>query len=842
MSNSCLHRSALRLHRTSTCCVALACLALLVLGTSLYAKVPDLTKGDKPTPMRKSKDGKLLIGNLGPTGMKGWVYTEGIHTSNSRQILITEVAKGSPADGVLKVGDVILGASGTQANPSKFTTDARKSFALAIGEAEAKSPARLNMLIWRDGRTATRSITLQTLGAYSDTAPYNCPKSMKIIENTLKYLDKNELKRDRFGLNILALVACNDDRFAGNAERMKRAQEWIIEMLPEQKYLDSMTSDKVETFSKIAWNRTYMLIVLAEYYLATGDNPSKNGIDLLTAIDAHAQTVARGQSMFGTMGHQFAMQGEDGSIHGPYAVGYGPVNATGLAAFLGLTLARECNLPNPETRAAIDAGIERAGNFFSSYVGRGSIPYGEHPPWTKSHASNGKNGLAAVAFARAPERREAGQFFSKVAVSAGSERVGGHGGAYFNYLWSPLGANAGGPEAGAAHFKDIAWHLDLSRTWDGGFFYHDFGNPGYNGDRFGKASLYMSTPSLLTYAMPLAKLRITGHGLDATRHLTSAQVADAATAGSYRPAGRTTQQLIDDLGNYSFVMRNKAANALAAQPDVKRALPKLHAIAQDASDPARVGAIAALGAIGDPSSAAVLSGLFTDPKPLVRDTAVEAFKAMPQDVQDKHVDTLLKMTAALRRPSMKVNAADPVNTTLLALSDLLFDKKGILGSSLKPVDKYSSREQLYDAIRAVATLPSGGERGKLKFVFDLLKFEDVKALRDTLLDLVYVEAPADAMFAEGIRSSAMQLLLKHHTVEGVQASVDLFKVGGRWTKVVIIRTWADIGPSVTKIDAGKPIPDLLRSYNDKKFKNEAKKALDAFAKNKKPAVTFKPLK
>ena len=40
--------------------------------------------------------------------MYGWAG----HTADSRQILVTKVAKGSPADGVLREGDVILGVGG----------------------------------------------------------------------------------------------------------------------------------------------------------------------------------------------------------------------------------------------------------------------------------------------------------------------------------------------------------------------------------------------------------------------------------------------------------------------------------------------------------------------------------------------------------------------------------------------------------------------------------------------------------------------------------------------------------------------------------------------------------
>ena len=42
--------------------------------------------------------------------------------------------------------DVILGADGTGATPANFTYDARKAFAAAINDAEAKNPAILKVL------------------------------------------------------------------------------------------------------------------------------------------------------------------------------------------------------------------------------------------------------------------------------------------------------------------------------------------------------------------------------------------------------------------------------------------------------------------------------------------------------------------------------------------------------------------------------------------------------------------------------------------------------------------------------------------------------------------------
>ena len=60
---------------------------------------PDLLKGD-PIPAGASHDW-----NLGATGSRGWMFSNKRSTADARHIRITEVAKGSPADGILAVGD-----------------------------------------------------------------------------------------------------------------------------------------------------------------------------------------------------------------------------------------------------------------------------------------------------------------------------------------------------------------------------------------------------------------------------------------------------------------------------------------------------------------------------------------------------------------------------------------------------------------------------------------------------------------------------------------------------------------------------------------------------------------
>ncbi|MFO8026467.1 MAG: DUF6288 domain-containing protein, partial [Opitutales bacterium] len=372
-----------------------AAAVISLIHSPLSAQAPDLTTGGTRT------DDEFW--NLGPTGMTGWFYHEGAHTDKARQIEVTSVDAGSPADGILAADDVILGADGTGAEPVEFSSDARKAFAYAIADAEANSPATLKILRWRAGITSTVSIELETLGAYSATAPYNCPKSAAILEKGLDAVMANG-GSDNFNLSLLALLAGNDPDDPDNDARMARAQQEAHALILSQAAIDEYTSGKVITTSKIAWTVGFRLVALAEYYLATGD-PA-----VYDSMRAYAIAYANGQSMFGTGGHQFAKLGPDGSINGPYGVGYGVVNSANMQCFYGLLLAREAGVNDQEI---LDA-IERSIRFYGAYVDRGSIPYGEHQPGG-GHESNGKMGIAALAFSLEGGSDYATDYFAKMA-------------------------------------------------------------------------------------------------------------------------------------------------------------------------------------------------------------------------------------------------------------------------------------------------------------------------------------------------------------------------------------------------------------------------------------------
>lgn len=335
---------------------------------------PDLTKGETTGVDRNGTY------NLGATGLRGWIYTRpdnyldsehGRTTTHSRQILVTHVGKKSPADGVMEVDDVILGAGG-----KPFDDDARKSIAYAIQDAEKDANGGvLKLTRWRAGKTETVLLKLRVMGTYTATAPYDCPKSKRIFEEACKALAKEPLDDSWNGaVSGLALMATGESKY------LPKARELARRMATKPLHLDKPENYK----GMVTWQWGYKCIFLCEYYLLTGDKL------VLPTIKEYTIALANGQSMYGTFGHGVIPPVAKGQLRS--VPPYGPVNSAGLPANIGIVLGKKCGIKDPE----VDAAIERADGFFGYFVDKGIIPYGEHTPGDGCHEHNGKTSMAAM--------------------------------------------------------------------------------------------------------------------------------------------------------------------------------------------------------------------------------------------------------------------------------------------------------------------------------------------------------------------------------------------------------------------------------------------------------------
>ncbi len=717
-----------------------ALVALLAVLPSLSAaprgsvENPDFTKGD-PIPEGASHDW-----NLGATGARGWIYFERMTTLKARQVSITKVDKGSPADGKLQVGDVLLGVAG-----KPFSHDPRTEIGKALTLAESEQGGgRLLLTRWRDGRTEEVTLEVPVLGTYSATAPYDCPKSRKILEEGCEALAARMSQPSYRGnpitrsLNALGLLASGDPKYH---PIVKKEAEWAA---------------GYSTESMATWWYGYVTVMLSEYIMATGDD------SVLPGLRRIAMEAAKGQSIVGSWGHKFA--GPDGRL-----VGYGMMNSPGAVLTIGLVLAREAGVDDPEVAEA----IERSAKLLRFYIGKGAVPYGDHAPWMQTHEDNGKCGMAAVLFDQLGEEEGAG-FFSKMSTAShGNERDTGHTGNFFNITWAMPGVARSGPHATGAWMEEFgSWYYDLARTWDWDFPHQ--GPPQGGNDKYGgwdASGMY-----LIAYAMPLKKIRLTGSKPSAIPALDEEAALEVVADGrgwdnlnrtkSYDALGAET--LFDCLGSWSPIVRDRAAEALARRDGDP--VPALIEMLGAESIEARLGACAALARQKDKAASAVpgLRKLLQHDHLWLRVQAAEALAAIGDAGQVALPDLLKRLTIGPTRE-------DPRAMEQRYLCFIVFGK--MLKRSLDGVD----RELLNEAVVAGLHNQDGRARGSIGGIYDRLTYEELKPLLPAIREAIVKPAPSGIMFADGIRIEGLKLLAKHRVAEGIPLCFSFLDLQ-RWNK------------------------------------------------------------
>lgn len=741
-------------------------------GKQTKQQPPDFTQGGKTD---ESHDW-----NLGPTGARGWIYAWAGTTAEARQILVTAVDKGSPADGILKKDDVILGVG-----EKVFSDDARIQFAKAITAAEQeKNNGKLRLIRWRDGKAEQVELKLAVMGAYSDMAPYDCPKSKKIFDLGCQAIAKKGLGTVSIpsDLNALVLLASGKQEYRPMlAEYAKKAAVY-------------------ETDSMATWFYGYANIFLAEYVIATGDTSVLGGVKRL-ALEA-----AKGQGAMGLWGHKFARP--DGNLNG-----YGAMNQPGLSLSVSMALARQAGVNDPELSRAIG----KSANFLRWFVNKGAIPYGDHQPWP-GHEDNGKCSSAAVFFDLLGDR-EATSFYAKMSTAAYAERERGHTGNFFNLLWAMPGVSRSGPLGTAAYMKEQSWFYDLARKWDGSFGYQ--GAP-VGEEEHGKYTSWDSTGAyLLAYALPLKSLYLTGKKPCSAPALNAKETAEVIAAGrDYNHSvanegyvGRTPDQLLAGLSSWSPAVRKRSAHGLTrCEGDFVPALVKMLA---SPTPEARYGACEALGFLGPKADAAApqLRALLKDSDPWLQSLACVALAELGPEARKASVNDLLRMTVT-------PNPADPRRTAQRAACVALFQpfpgsrtpRTSILADSLAGVDM----ALLMPAMLSVLENEDSVARGSLGRMYGKLSERDVAVLLPSIIKATQKLAPSNEMFADGIRLAGLDLLSKYRITEGMQLCVDVIEpdrwgAGKRYEKCLacLVRYGGNARPLLPALqkmraDMGKP--------------------------------------
>lgn len=699
--------------------------------------IPDFTKGAS-IPSEAKHDW-----NLGPTGLRGWMFCDKMVTTDARQIAITAVDAGSPADGIFAIGDVILGVGG-----EPFSYDPRTEFGRAITTAETDNGGgRFVLTRWRAGNVEDVTLKLPVLGSFSATAPYNCPKSQRILTQGLKTLSVRLAEADYpeqtdpipRALNALALLAGGD---ATHLPLVRREAQWAA---------------KFKTTDFRTWYYGYVMIFLAEYTTVTGDATVLPGLRRL------AMEAARGQSAVGSWGHTFALQ--DGRLQG-----YGMMNSPGLPLTIGMVLARDVGVKEAEVARA----VELSAKLLRFYTGKGAVPYGDHAAWTETHEDNGKCGMAAVLFNVLGEAKSA-NFFTRMAVAShGNERDGGHTGNYFNLLWSLPAIGQAGPHATGAWMQEFGgWYHDLARHWDGGFTHQGPPEPDHDSYHGWDAT----GPYLLGYALPLRKTRLTGKTSGVVQQLAheAAQSIIADGRGWDNKDRRsfydqlTDTELIERLGSWSPTVRERAAMAISwrKEPPISEIIALL-----DSENPdARIGACHALQEL--------------------RGEAAPAVPQLRRTLQHEDLWLRVKAASALAAIGKPALPALPEMLELIARNPSSEDPRGmeqrfvssaIFGNMLPRMESFDdvNQDQLRTAIASGLQNQDGRARSEISEIYRRLSYEQVRPLLPVVLEAIEKPAPSGEMFADGVRLNGLKVLASHHIREGMQATADYLRSQNPW--------------------------------------------------------------
>lgn len=421
-------------------------------GKKIYVMNPD----------RKTK--KYPDFSVGATGLK-------VGIEKGLVVTVRGAIPNSPTAGKFTRGQVVTGVNGRPFGDN----DPLVMLGEAIGASEA-TDGRVTFAI-KGGKSVT--VDIPVLGPYSDTWPLDCRKSRKIVEQAGRFIRDGKLLDGGGVPNMIAAIFMLS---TGKKEDL----EAVVPMIKR-------IAARPTVGAGSNWPRGYQGILMAEYYLRTGDESVLPGLKKL--CDGTEDSQYLGGWAHGGLAKDISMGYVQGAM----------MNPAGAPILTALILAKECGVAVKEH---VFAGALR---FFYRFAGHAAVPYGDHRPecWM---SCNGKNGMLAAGmqlFSGDPFR-QAGLHLSLDMADSYRWVRAGHTGGGFDVIWRGITAH-NVPENRANHYRNclkrLAWYYDLSRLPGGGF--SMVGEGRYGGTAWGAGMG-------LLYTAPRRALRITG--MPPTRH------------------------------------------------------------------------------------------------------------------------------------------------------------------------------------------------------------------------------------------------------------------------------------------------------------------------------------
>ena len=435
-------------------------------GEHKYVDIPRNTESSLPpeytTPAGEWESGGVAIisggGEKYPNG-PGWLGATGLRVLPfGPNMRVTTVLPGSPADGEIEVGDMIY-----KVNGELLEDDHLPHLGRAIAHAESRAGGgKIAFALRRGDKLHDVTLTLEVLGAYSATSPYDCPKADRIVANSEAYL----AKRGGLATGYAGGGWLHSDIFfllgAGTPAHQGLVRRFIYNKIAE---IDR--SEKKRPGGN-SWHLGHGTLLFAEYYLATGDR------NVLPYLRCYSDAFTSMQCRPGAFGHTPPRSIGGWRHNYPGGQTYGMIPSIGLPGMIGLNLAKEAGVKIDEGAYRLGLRFFRDGQAEMGYTTYAAIVPDKKAPESIDpeklaagmlYSRNGCRAKAAILFALEGDTRIA-HLNSLYTAFAYNNCHEGHGSNFFNGLWTPLGASLHSKAAFIHFMSKHYWYRDLKRMYN----------------------------------------------------------------------------------------------------------------------------------------------------------------------------------------------------------------------------------------------------------------------------------------------------------------------------------------------------------------------------------------
>ncbi|MSR48031.1 MAG: hypothetical protein EXS13_13395 [Planctomycetes bacterium] len=451
----------------------------------------------------------------------GWYYNLGLTglrvelvESEPTHLVVRHVFVGSPAQGRVRVGDHLIGASGRRFQtphrngygmnvfgPSGPLLDFANALEACQGEA---ADGVLALELRRDGASVAVSLEIgQRYGAFAPTFPADCPKSARILADLLGFLLTAQREDGSFGDPVNDLFAPLALLASGQAEHLAAVKCNVR--------FQARTTRAQDDGGLINWRYMTAAIVMSEYELATGDVSLLPDLEEVRDFLCSTQYLSLAQVSPGVKESHpdsfptDAQQQHGGWGHNPGFEGYGPIAMLTGEGALAFALMQRCGVAIDRTRH------EAAYAFLERGTGKnGYLWYADSVAGDADWADMGRTGAAGIAHFLSPwpgESHRARALQHAAVIGAHPESFPDtHGSPILGMGYAALAAHVE-PSSFRRLMDANRWWFALSQCGDGTFYYQpNRDNAGYGAD----SRLAASAVTAFILSFPKRNLVITG--------------------------------------------------------------------------------------------------------------------------------------------------------------------------------------------------------------------------------------------------------------------------------------------------------------------------------------------